>query len=187
MSIVTIFLLSFSLAADAFAVAIWAGIIHKKVNIRESISMAFSFGFFQALMPILWFLLASIFAKQIMEYDHWIAFFLLGYIGWNMISAWYSKDEDQKLDKNIFWIKSLLILGIATSIDALAVGVSLTASTDDIYIPAMTIWVTTFVLSFIWVRFGSKFWDKIWSKAEIIGGAILIMIGTKILIEHLLG
>jgi putative Mn2+ efflux pump MntP len=103
-------------------------------------------------MPILGFYLASFFTVIIMDYDHWIAFILLGYIGINMIQEGLSQ-SDEKMDKNIFTFRSLLFLSIATSIDALAVGISLTASTDNIYFPALIIAIITGILSFIGVRF----------------------------------
>lgn len=184
MSIITILLLSLSVSADAFAVAIWAWMSQKHIKLKDALSMGLSFGIFQAIMPIIGFMIALSFPDGIKDYDHWIAFLLLGYIGWNMMSAWYSDSSEEKIDKNIFWIKSLLILGFATSIDALAVWASLVASTNNIYFPALLIGITTFLMSFIGVRFGSRFSDKIGSRAEIIGWFILIIIGTKILIDH---
>ena len=185
MSILTILFLAISVSADAFAVAIWAWISQKHIRITQALWMALSFWFFQAIMPIIWFQITTLFPDGIKDYDHWIAFFLLGYIGWNMMAAWYIENEEEKVDKNIFGFKSLLILGIATSIDALAVGASLVASTDDIYLPALIIWITTFIATFVWVKFGSKFSEKIGSRSEIIGWFILIVIGIKILIDHL--
>ncbi|MBX9809231.1 manganese efflux pump MntP family protein [Candidatus Gracilibacteria bacterium] len=185
MSLITNFLLALSVSADAFAVAIGAGISHKYIKITQALGMAFSFGCFQAIMPIIGFQVTTLFPDVIKSYDHWIAFFLLGYIGWNMMAAGYISNKEEKVDKNIFGFKSLLILGIATSIDALAVGASLTASTDNIYIPASIIGLITFIATFIGVKFGSKFSEKIGSRSEIVGGFILIVIGTKILIDHL--
>lgn len=184
MSFFTIILLALSLSADAFAVAVGTGISQNKIQKKQSLSMAFSFGFFQAIMPIIGFFAASLFAKQIMDYDHWIAFVLLGYIGGNMAYEWW-KPDDAEEKKDMFTLRSLITLGIATSIDALAIGVWLTASTDDIFVPAIFIGITTFILSFIGIEFGKKFGQKIGSRAEIIGGLILIGIGTNILIEHL--
>lgn len=186
MSFITVLLLALSLSADAFAVAVGTGISNKKITTKEATSMAFSFGFFQALMPIIWFYLASLFASIITSYDHWIAFLLLGGIGINMIiEGWNWEDEELGEKKNVFALKSLITLGVATSIDALAVGVSLTAATDNIWYPALMIGMITFVTSYIGLGFGKKFWHHIGSRSEIIGGLILVGIGINILIEHI--
>ena len=184
MSLFTIFLLWLSVSADAFAVAVASSLSQKKVLFKQALSMGIAFWLFQGLMPILGFYLASFFTVIIMDYDHWIAFILLGYIGINMIQEGLSQ-SDEKMDKNIFTFRSLLFLSIATSIDALAVGISLTASTDNIYFPALIIAIITGILSFIGVRFWPRIWSKIWSRSEIIGGLILIWIGAKILADHL--
>lgn len=186
MFFITLFFLALSLSADAFAVALGAGISQKSIKMMQALKMAFSFWFFQALMPIIGFFLASIFSKYITSYDHWIAFILLGYIGWNMIYEWWKWEDEVITEKNIFGLKSLITLGIATSIDALAVGVSLTASTKDIFFPALMIGVITFFISYLGVEFGKKWGKHVGSRSEIIGGLILIGIGTKILIEHLI-
>ncbi|MFZ4461714.1 MAG: manganese efflux pump MntP family protein [Patescibacteria group bacterium] len=180
-------LLALSLAADAFAVAVGTGISQKKIQLKQALLMAGTFGFFQALMPVIGFVLASFFAKYITAYDHWIAFILLGYIGGNMIYAGWKGEEEDLPTKNVFTLKSLITLGIATSIDALAVGVSLTASTQDIWTPAITIGIVTFICSFIGVEFGKRFSAHIGSRAEIIGGCVLVSIGIKILCDHLVG
>ncbi len=186
MSFITLLFLALSLSADAFAVAVATGISQKSIKISEAIKMAFSFWFFQALMPIIGFFLASIFSEYITSYDHWIAFFLLWYIGWNMIYEWWKWNDETIEEKNVFGLKSLITLGIATSIDALAVGVSLTASTQDILFPALMIGLVTFLFSYLGVEFGKKWGNHVGSRSEIIGGLILIGIGTKILIEHLI-
>jgi putative Mn2+ efflux pump MntP len=186
MAFLTLLLLAISLSADAFAVAVGTGISQRHIRSRDALQMAFSFGFFQAIMPIIGFAVASLFAEQIMDYDHWIAFLLLGYIGANMIHEWWSSESEWGQERDVFSIRSLIVLGVATSIDALAVGVSLTASVTSIYFPALMIGVITFVLSWVGIEFGKKWWAKIWKNAEIVGGLILIGIGTKILIEHLI-
>ena len=186
MSFITILFLALSLSADAFAVAVGTGISQKKVHKKEAIAMALSFGIFQGVMPIVWFFMASLLPHSILEYNHWIAFLLLGYIGCNMMYEWWKNRDTDTIQKNIFALRSLIILGIATSIDALAVGVSLTASTTDITFPAITIGVVTFFVSYLWVRSGEKFSKHIWSRAEIIWGLILIGIWIKILLDHLL-
>ena len=187
MSLITIFFLALSLSADAFAVAVATGISQSTIRTKQAISMAFSFGFFQAVMPIIGFLLASLFAEQIMGYSHWIAFVLLGYIGGNMVYAGWQWADEGAVAKDVFSLRSLVTLGIATSIDALAVGVSLTASTTDIYLPALMIGVVTLIASYIGLEFGKRWGHHIGSRSEIIWGLILIAIGTRILIEHLMG
>ncbi len=186
MSFVTILLLALSLSADAFAVAIGTGITQDKVHKKQAISMAMTFGVFQAMMPIIGFYLASLFSSVMNSYDHWIAFILLGYIGSNMIYDGWKRWDKDNIGKNIFSIRSLLILGIATSIDALAVWISLTASTSDILFPASIIGIVTFIMTYLGVNFGKKFAKHMGSRAEIIGWLILIGIGIKILIEHLM-
>lgn len=188
MNLITILLLAISLAADAFAVSVATGISEKKVSFKNAIKMSFGFWFFQALMPIIWFFLAGFFSEIIRDYDHWIAFILLTYIGGNMASSgWKGSDMNIQSSKNTFGWKSVFILSVATSIDALAVGVSLTASISNIWIPALFIGVITFFLSFLGIEFGKKWGTKIGNRAEIIGGCILILIGCNILREHLIG
>jgi putative Mn2+ efflux pump MntP len=186
MHITELILLSLSLAADAFAVAIWAGITEKKNTLKKALLMAISFGVFQAVMPIIGFMGASLFSEIIKNYDHWIAFVLLWYLGVNMIYSWIKWEEDIQEIKNIFSWKSIITLSFATSIDALAVWVSLTATEDNsILLTALSIWLITFLLSFIWVEFWKKFWNHIGKNAEIAWWIILIFIGTKILISHI--
>jgi putative Mn2+ efflux pump MntP len=186
MNFIQIFLLSVSLAADAFAVAVGAGISQKKILLKQALAMALCFGIFQAAMPIIGYTLASLFSDIIVNYDHWIAFILLGYIGWNMIYEWWKWDDEEKDAKNIFGLRSLCILWLATSIDALAVGVSLTATEKSIWPSAIMIGIVTFVLSFIGVEFGKRFGMHIGKKAEIIWWIILMGIGSNILYEHIM-
>ncbi len=185
MSFFQTLLLSLSLAADAFAVAIWAGISQKRIYLKQAFLMALCFWVFQAIMPLIGYSLASLFAELIRNYDHWIAFLLLGYLGGNMIYEWMKKWEEETI-KNIFSIKSLLTLGVATSIDALAVWVSLTATDNSIYSTALLIGIVTFILTFIGVKSWQRFGVHIGKRAEIIWWIILFGIGTKILLEHTL-
>lgn len=185
MNFFQLILLSFSLSADAFAVAVGTGVSRKTILFRQALLMALCFGMFQAIMPIIGYSLASLFSQIITAYDHWIAFLLLGYLGGNMMYAGWKCSDDEEEKRDIFSLGSLITLGIATSIDALAVGVSLVATEKSIFFPAFIIGIITFVLSFIGVAFGKKFGKHIGSRAEILGGCILIGIGTKILIEHL--
>ena len=180
----TIILLALSLSADAFAVSLTAGVSEKQINSKQAIKMALSFWIFQAIMPIFWFLLASLFSSELLSYNYWIAFILLSYIWINMIKEGFVWWDESNKKWNIFALKSLITLWIATSIDALAVWVSLTATTQNIYIPALFIWIITFIVSYIWVEFWKKFSNTIWSKSEILGWLILIWIWINILINH---
>ena len=185
MHFLQIFLLALSLSADAFAVAVWAWISQKHINIKNALMMSGCFWFFQAFMPIIGFIAASLLPKFIMDYNYLIAFVLLGYLGGAMAyTGWKWEDEDT-IKKDIFSFSFLLVLGIATSIDALAVGVSLTATETSILFPALIIGIITFGISFIGVEFGKKFWTQIGSRAEIIWWLVLFGIGANILLEHI--
>ena len=174
-----------ALSMDAFAVSIGKGLSVQKVQAKHSLICGAWFGGFQALMPLLGFLLASSFAEYIKQYDHWIAFALLALIGANMIREVFSKEEDE-VDAS-FSIKTMLLLAVATSIDALATGVSFAVTDTNIWIAIAIIGATTFLFSAAGVKVGSIFGRKYQSKAEFVGGLILILIGVKILIEHLTG
>lgn len=172
---------------DAFAVALCKGLALKKINIKNCLVVGAWFGSFQGLMPLIGYLLGSTFAEKITSIDHWIAFVLLALIGGNMIKESFSKDDDACDDSLGF--KTMLIMAIATSIDALAVGVSF-AFTDFepdwfVYISFVVIAIITCVLSSIGVKIGNIFGTKYKSKAEFAGGAILIVLGLKILLEGL--
>lgn len=186
MGIIELLLIGVSLSMDAFAVAICKGLNMKKVNKVHCGVIALFFGGFQALMPLLGWALGRQFESYITSIDHWIGFILLALIGGNMIKESRQTEEEEvceteeKLD-----IKELFLLAIATSIDALAVGITFAFLKVDI-IPAVTIiGVTTFILSAIGVFVGNIFGSKYKSKAELAGGIILILIGVKILLEHL--
>ena len=189
MSYITIFGLSIGLAMDSFAVSISYGCSPKKILVRDMFIIAFFFGFFQAFMPVIGWYLGKLFEDIISDYDHWIAFGLLSYIGIKMIIEG-TKDDDT-IDNssinasNTLNIKRLFILSIATSIDALAVGLSLSFIGYAIIIPAVIIGLVTFVCSIIGVKAGIKLRTILGRKAEIFGGIVLIAIGIKILIEHL--
>ncbi len=187
MGIVELLLIGIGLSMDAFAVAICKGLNMKKVNKIQCLVIALFFGGFQALMPLIGWLLGKQFEVYITSVDHWIAFILLALIGGNMVKESMEKDEGekegecpQKLD-----IKELFLLAIATSIDALAVGITFAFLQVQI-VPAITIiGITTFVISIIGVFVGNIFGSKYKNKAELAGGIILILIGLKILLEHL--
>ena len=187
MSFQEIFLIGVGLSMDAFAVALCKGLNMKKVNYVHTVIIALFFGGFQAVMPLLGWFLGKNFESYIKSVDHWIAFALLAYIGGKMAyEAIKGDDEDEtsaegdKLD-----LKELTIMAIATSIDALAVGITFAFLQVSIVSSVTIIGITTFVLSIIGVMIGNRFGMKFKSKAEIAGGIILILIGLKILLEHL--
>ncbi|MCL2154972.1 MAG: manganese efflux pump MntP family protein [Leptospirales bacterium] len=189
MSYIIIFGLSIGLAMDSFAVSISYGCSPKKISAKNMFIIAFSFGLFQAFMPIIGWYLGKFFEGLIRDYDHWIAFGLLSYIGIKMIIEGL-KDDDTINNSNIntsstLNIKRLFILSIATSIDALAVGLSLSLIGYAIIIPAVIIGLVTFVCSLIGVNAGIKLRAILGRKAEIFGGIVLIAMGVKILIEHI--
>ena len=186
MGILELLLIGVGLAMDAFAVSICKGLNMKKVNKLHCGVIALFFGGFQALMPLIGWALGKQFEGYITSVDHWIAFVLLALIGGNMVKESRQKEEGEackceaKLD-----IKELFLLAVATSIDALAVGITFAFLQVDI-IPAVTIiGVTTFVISAIGVFIGNIFGSRYKNKAELAGGIILILIGLKILLEHL--
>lgn len=181
MNIVDILVIGVGLSMDAFAVSICKGLAMKKMDIKKALVCSLYFGVFQALMPLIGFLLGSGFKNVVSSIDHWIAFVLLGIIGINMIKEAKSCDVvNDSMD-----VKTMLTLAVATSIDALAIGVTFAFLKVSI-IPAVSIiGLITFACCFIGVKLGSVFGEKLKSKAEIMGGVMLILIGTKILIEHL--
>ncbi len=183
MDVVVIVLIAVGLAMDAFAVAICKGLAMQRPTTRAVVTIALWFGFFQAMMPVIGFYLGATFYDMIANYDHWIAFILLGVIGANMIREGLS-EEEEGVDDDIGF-RTMIVLAIATSIDALAIGISLAMTETSIMWPAVIIGVITFVLSAVGVKLGSVFGDRFGSKAEIAGGIILILIGLKILFEHL--
>ncbi len=184
MSIWELFLTAAALSMGAFAVAICKGLSTGKPKVKHYFIIGAWFGGFQALMPTLGYLLGSAFEKYITSVDHWVAFVLLGLIGANMIKEGCSKEEENV--NASFAFKTMLLLAVATSIDALAVGITY-ALLPNINIVAAVLFIglTTFVLSAAGLKIGSVFGLKFKSKAEIAGGVILILIGIKILLEHL--
>ncbi|MDD6073628.1 MAG: manganese efflux pump MntP family protein [Otoolea sp.] len=184
MSLAELFLIAVGLSMDAFAVSVCKGLSMPKLNKKHAVIIGLYFGGFQALMPLIGYFLGSHFKDAITSFDHWIAFILLVIIGGNMVKESREKDEDE-LDASID-VKTMLLLAIATSIDALAVGVTFAFLQVQI-VPAVSfIGVTTFCLSVIGVAVGHYFGMKYKSRAELAGGIILILMGCKILIEHLL-
>lgn len=184
MSFFELFLLAIGLSMDAFAVSICEGLSMKKLNLNRAGILALFFGGFQAGMPLLGYLLGKNFQQYITSIDHWIAFILLAIIGGNMIKEALDKEEEKKEDKQ-FNLKYVSVLAIATSIDALAVGITFAFLQVSIIPAVCLIGITTFILSFVGVKIGNVFGSKYKSKAELLGGTILILIGLKILVEHL--
>ena len=183
MSFFDLFLIALALSMDAFAVAICKGLSVKKVGAKHILTAGVYFGGFQALMPLIGFLLGYKFERFIVSVDHWIAFVLLAVIGGNMIKEALVGEDDEVNDS--FSFKTMLPLALATSIDALAVGISFAFLGVDIVTAALLIGVTTFVISGAGIVVGNIFGAKYKSKAELAGGIVLILIGLKILLEHL--
>lgn len=180
MSILDLFILAVGLSMDAFAVSLCKGLSLGKIKPKHMCIAGAWFGGFQALMPLIGYFLGSFFAEMIEKYDHWVAFVLLAIIGGNMIKE--SFDKDEKVDSSMD-VKSMLLLAIATSIDALAVGVTFAFLQVQI-VPAVSfIGVITFIFSAVGVKIGSLFGTKYKSKAELFGGIVLVLIGIKILLE----
>ncbi len=178
MGIIELLLLAIGVSMDAFAVSICRGVKLKEVKLKHSLEVGLYFGGFQALMPIIGYFIGGQFYDLIKSLDHWISFFLLGFIGLKMLKESFDCDENDES-------QSMLILSIATSVDALAVGISLALLNINIIVAALFIGITTFTFSIIGINIGTKFGIKYKSKAEIMGGIILIGIGFNILIEHL--
>ena len=184
MGLLEIMLIAVGLSMDAFAVSITLGLSVKKPTIKEMLIPGVYFGFFQMLMPFIGYVAGMHFAVKIQNADHWVAFVLLGLIGGKMIKESFSKNEEKANDHPYQFIK-MLLLAIATSIDALAVGVTFAFFEANIYKSIVIIGLTTFIISIGGVKIGNIFGVKFKSKAEFLGGAILVILGIKILIEHL--
>ena len=182
MNILEIFIIAVGLSMDAFAVSICKGLSVQKLKPKHMLLVGVYFGGFQALMPLLGYLLGKQVEWLITSVDHWIAFGLLVLIGANMIKESFDKSDEVN---DSFSVKSMLLLAVATSIDALAVGVTF-AFLDVQIVPAIAIiGTTTFVLSVIGIKVGNVFGAKFKSKAELAGGIVLVLMGIKILLEHL--
>jgi putative Mn2+ efflux pump MntP len=205
MSLIELFLLAVGLSMDAFAVAICAGLTMPKINIKKALIIGLYFGIFQAVMPFIGYLAATLFADKIIAYDHWIAFGLLCFIGGKMIAGSFKEEGcpdrvcpdgmcpdracpgGKKPDSSEASVKParMLPLALATSIDALAVGVSFAFLRVNIIPAVLFIGITTFAISLAGVKIGNVFGRRFKSKAELAGGIILVLIGLKILLEHL--
>ncbi len=182
-SFIEILVIYIGLAMDAFAVSIASGTLMKKMHLHHVIRIALFFGVFQAIMPILGWLGGSLFADKIALVSHWIAFILLALIGGKMVKESF---DDESSSFNPLDVYVIFTLAIATSIDALAVGITFSVLTIPIWSSALIIGVVTFVISLMGVILGDKVGEKIGSRAELFGGVILIGIGSKILLNNLL-
>lgn len=182
MSLLELIILSVALAMDAFAVSICKGLSKKKIEINHMLLAGIWFGGFQALMPVLGYFCGSKFADKVDKFDHWIAFLILALIGASMIKE--SRDDEEEANSNMD-VKTMFFLAVATSIDALTVGITFAFLDVNIVVAVIMIGVITFILSGAGVKIGSIFGDKYKSKAEIAGGVVLIIIGVKTLLTGL--
>jgi len=186
MSFLELFILAVGLSMDAFAVAICAGLAMAKANLKKALIVGLYFGIFQAGMPLIGYLIASLFAERIFTYGDWVAFAVLSFLGGKIIFDSFKRGDDKQTDQEqSLGFATMLPLAFATSIDALAVGASFAFIQVSI-IPAVAfIGITTFVISMAGVKIGNIFGIRFKSKAQVAGGVILVLIGLKILLEHL--
>ena len=189
MGIFELLLLAVGVSMDAFAVSICKGLAMKKATLKASMTCGFWFGGFQAMMPLIGFFLGTLFADAIQAVDHWVAFILLGIIGVNMLKEAFEKEceccECQGHDADLS-VRTMFLMAVATSIDALAVGISLAmAGNVDIFAAVVLIGLFTCGMSAVGVKIGNVFGSRFEKKAQLAGGVILILLGLKILLEHL--
>lgn len=183
MGLIELFLIAVGLSMDAFAVSVCKGLAMPKCTFKKAAIVGLWFGGFQALMPAIGYILGAQFQETIASIDHWIAFVLLALIGGNMIHEALDNDEeeaDASLD-----VKTMFLLAVATSIDALAIGITFAFLKVSIIPAVCFIGIVTFIISFAGVKIGNVFGARYKNKAEIVGGVILILLGLKILLEHL--
>ncbi|HIT44623.1 MAG TPA: manganese efflux pump [Candidatus Aphodovivens excrementavium] len=187
MGLIELVLIAVGLSMDAFAVSICKGLGMKRLDVKQAAIIAVFFGGFQGLMPVIGWALGTGFQSYITPVDHWIAFALLAFIGAKMLfDAFHDDEEDsQELSSDRLAIKEVVLLAIATSIDALAVGITFAFLQVDIVVSVLLIGIITFALSFIGVAVGHQFGARFEKPASIVGGVVLILIGLKILLEHL--
>ena len=187
MGFLEMLMLAVGLSMDAFAVSVCKGLSTQKASLKTGVVCGCWFGGFQAAMPLMGFLIGSIFAEAIEKFDHWIAFGLLAIIGINMLKEAFEKDEGGCCEKDAdLSVKTMFVMAVATSIDAIAAGVSMAMAGDvNIWLTVALIGVVTFVMAVIGVKVGSVFGSRFQKKAQVAGGAILILLGLKILLEHL--
>lgn len=182
MSIIELLILSIALAMDAFAVSVCKGLSLKKASVAHLVLAGIWFGGFQALMPVLGYFCGSKFADKVDKFDHWIAFVILALIGASMIKE--SMGDEEEINSNMD-IKTMFFLAVATSIDALTVGITFAFLDVNIFMAVMFIGIITFVISAAGIEIGSIFGDKYKSRAEMLGGGVLILIGIKTLLTGL--
>ena len=184
LGLIELVILSIGLAMDAFAVSVCKGLAMKRCSFQKAAVCGIWFGGFQALMPLIGYILGYQFKNYITSVDHWIAFILLAIIGGNMMKESFSKEEDENSDS--LDVKTMFLLAVATSIDALAVGITFAFLPDtNVTAAVLFIGIVTFVLSAAGVKIGNLFGTKYKAKAEFAGGLILVLLGLKILLEHL--
>lgn len=179
-------LLAVGLSMDAFAVSVCKGLAMKHATLKSELTCGIWFGGFQGLMPLIGYFLGTLFAEAIQTFDHWIAFGLLALIGVNMIREAFGDEECDTCGDADLSAKTMFVMAVATSIDALAVGISLAMAGDvNIFAAVALIALVTFLLSAAGVRIGNIFGSRFEKKAQIVGGVILVLLGVKILLEHL--
>ena len=178
--------LAVGLSMDAFAVSVCKGLGVKKAGLKECVICGSWFGGFQALMPLIGYFLGRLFAQAIESFDHWIAFGLLAVIGANMLKEAFSADCDCENSNGDLSVKTMFVMAVATSIDALAAGITVATSGANIYVAVLLIGVMTFLLSGLGVKLGNLFGNYFEKKAQVAGGVILILLGLKILLEDTL-
>lgn len=188
MGIVELLLTAIALSMDAFAVSVCKGLGMRRMRYDQALVISLYFGVFQALMPLIGWLLGTSFSRYIQAFDHWIAFVLLAFLGGKMLWDVFHEKEDgeQESAERRLDHRELFMLAIATSIDALAVGIAFACLEVNIWRSISIIGVTTLVISFAGVWIGNRFGNRFQKKAEIAGGLVLILIGVKILVEHLI-
>lgn len=184
MGLFSIILLAAALAMDAFSVAVTDGMTVKNIRISDALKIGLFFGVFQFIMPCIGSFISGFAADYIERVDHWIAFVLLAILGIRMIAG---ANREQEIPKNPLKLSTLFLMAVATSIDALAAGVTLAAVSTPVIFSSAIIGITAFLFSFFGVIVGRRFGDFLGAKAEIAGGAVLILIGAKTLLEHLFG
>ena len=185
MTFLPLLLIALGVSADAFAVALTKGLHMRRLNLRHAVIIALTFGLFQAVMPLVGWLLGTQFARYITEFDHWVAFGLLLLVGGKMLWEAFSAHEDTERDFDRLDVRQLIVLAVATSIDALAVGITFAFVEVSIGWAVALIGVTTAVLAFVGVVVGRRVGARFGKPAEIVGGVVLILIGTRILLQHL--
>lgn len=185
MGITELIILAVGLSMDAFAVSICKGLSVDKLEVKHMCLAGIWFGGFQALMPLIGFLLGSTFASYVQKFDHWIALILLAFIGFNMVRESFGDDDDSVEDS--FSVKTMFLMAVATSIDALAVGVTFAFLKVNVIFAVITIGIITFLFSAAGIKIGNVFGLRFKSKAELAGGMILILLGIKIFAEHMFG